>query len=121
MDSQLDELLHAIEEQLYAGLEQRPSENDRLAISAALAEAAARGQQRGAATLSAQVRALLAEDEQLPHEIETPELGSVPDPAADTQEPQSPDLASAEPSDRRRRQVTDMWGNPIGARTRRKR
>ena|SRR5689334_237190 len=43
-----DEILDAVQEELYSRLEGRPSAKDRLAIRTALAKAVARGQARGA-------------------------------------------------------------------------
>ena len=117
MEAHLSELLQAIEAELYPELEHQPSESDRLAIRAALAKAAAGGHQLGTATLAERVRAALAEGELEAGASEAPELGARPEQVAESG---SADPDPAEPSDPRRERLTDVWGNPIRPRRRRR-
>lgn len=102
MPDDLEALLPAIEAELYARLGEPPSENDRLAIRAALANAVTRGYQAGAANLAARIRALVSEGELASLAVESPKAQDDP--------------PSSEQSGSRRGQVTDIWGNPLGAR-----
>jgi hypothetical protein len=118
MADDLDALLPAIEAELYARLGESPSENDRLAIRAALASAITRGYQHGAASLATRVRALVSEGELASLAVEAPNVQVEPDRSAEHRQPHDP--PPSEQSGSRREQVTDIWGNPLGGRRRRR-